>query len=786
MPADRENLRRRLRAIFVEELEEHVGVLNRGLLALEGDGGEPGADVVNELFRAAHSLKGAARSADVPTVATLAHRLEDALAALRGGASRPDGPLLAAMFQSADAVAAAGQRLRAGEDGSGADVDGAVEALAAAIDGGGAAAMQTSPGPRDEVRGEVRGATVRRDGPAPAPAGPHDADALTLAGPPGAPGPAAEPPAGPHEAVEHAPAAASLTAVATTPPSVEARPRRTPEAAAVRVGAEKLEALLNHTGQLVAAGQQVEALVREVEAAADAAAASSSAGGAPAVGAGGPPAAVLDRLARAAGDSGRVLRHAVRAVAEGVRDAGMLPFGQVCDGLDRVVRDLARASGKEARLVVEGAAVELERPIVAALREPVLHLVRNAVDHGIELPARREEVGKPRSGVVRVAAAPRGTSVEVTVADDGAGVDVDALRTAAGGAGGAPDTGGSVPEDALLDLAFTPGVSTAPVVTEVSGRGVGLDAARATVERLGGSARLTSVPGGGVQAVLTVPITLSALRAVLVAAAGEVVAFPSAAVSRLVRLAPGELQGVDTGEVLRVGDRAVPVLHLSDALGLAPDGATDDAGGAATVPAVLVGGHGGAEAALVVDGLVDEQEIVMKPLGERLEGVPAALGATVLPSGRVALVMNPVALARAGARRRRSVPAAAEQERTGPPPRVLLVEDTLTTRALERSILEAAGYDVVVAVDGADGWRALHEHGADLVVSDVQMPRMDGLALCEAIRSSPRFRDVPVVLVTSLASEEDRRRGVEAGANAYVVKSSFEQPVLLETIERLL
>lgn len=185
----------------------------------------------------------------------------------------------------------------------------------------------------------------------------------------------------------------------------------------------------------------------------------------------------------------------------------------------------------------------------------------------------------------------------------------------------------------------------------------------------------------------------------------------------------------------------------------------------------------------MVDGLVSEEEVVMKPAGERLAGLPAVLGATILPTGRVVMILNAASCARTGLTRR--APVLARGEEQARPTRVLLVEDTITTRALERSILEGAGYEVLVAVDGADGWRLLQERGADIVVSDVNMPRMDGLALCETVRSSGRFRELPFVLVTSLASEEDRRRGVEVGADAYIVKGDFDQELLIETIERL-
>ena len=709
MAVDRDALLKRLRALFLDELDEHVLILNRGLLALEqAGGGQVPAERVHELFRSAHSLKGAASSAGVAPVEAVCHRLEDALGQLRDGALRPDSEALEPLFAAVDAIAAIGREMREGHEVSPTAVD------------------LIPPGAAN-------------------PAG----ESARLAGP----APEAEP--------RH--------------PALVRDPGPGVRAATVRVPAAKLESLMNQAGELIVACDGVGAASAEVAAMRDRVAEEQ------------PPPSLdaararwrelskrLDGLARFASTADRTLRHAAEGLADGVRQVRLLPFGQVCDGLDRVVRDLARAAGKEVALAVEGAEVELDRPVLDALREPLLHLVRNAVDHGIEAPDWREQAGKARTGTIAVVASLQGHGVEVAVSDDGRGVDAAAVRASATRQGiGVPDD-----EDVLLELLFTPGLSTAPIVTEVSGRGVGLDAVRSSTEAVGGCVGVESTPGAGTTVTLTVPLTLSTMRVLLVATQGDVFAIPSSSVARLVRAHVDDLTLVDDRQVLVVEGAALPVLSLSQALGLPGEEAPRSEG---KFEAVVVTSQG-AEAVLVVHELLDEQEVVIKSLGDRLRGLPAVVGATVLPTG-VAPIVNPATCVRAGLGRGVPlVPSVAEDSKAR---RVLLAEDTATTRALERSILEGAGYEVTVAADGAEAWRLLQEEGADLVVSDVDMPRLDGITLCQAIRASSRFRELPVVLVTSLATEDDRRRGIEVGADAYVVKSTFEQPTLLDIIERL-
>jgi two-component system chemotaxis sensor kinase CheA len=488
----------------------------------------------------------------------------------------------------------------------------------------------------------------------------------------------------------------------------------------------------------------------------------------------------LERLKAAVAGDHRILEQTAGPLDEGLRKIRMLPFAQACEGLERAVRDLAKSGGKEIEFRLEGGGVELDRSILERLKDPLLHLVRNAADHGLESPEERSLAGKPPQGRVTVQAALQGSGVEISVQDDGRGLDVARIREQA------RKRKIAVPDDpeALSRLIFMPGFSTSALITEVSGRGVGLDVVKSRVESLHGTVSFTFLPGRGTRFALRVPLTLTTVRALLVEAAGQSYAIVGTSVRRLVRAGIGDLGSAQGREVLLLGGSPVPVVSLAETLGLR----TGEGRRAAGKMAAVVIAAGDREVALVVDDLQAEQEVVVKTLGPRMGGLRMAVGATILASGRVALILSagelvdralgsgsPGTLAASLA-----VPAPVARKR------LLVVDDSVTTRSLERSILEGAGYEVLAAVDGQEGWQILQEKGADLVIADVEMPRMDGLTLAQTIRSSKRFGDLPVVLITALGSERDKARGIEVGADAYLVKSAFDQKSLLETVERLL
>jgi two-component system chemotaxis sensor kinase CheA len=442
-----------------------------------------------------------------------------------------------------------------------------------------------------------------------------------------------------------------------------------------------------------------------------------------------------------------------------------VPLRSVTGPFPRAVREIAAAEGKEVELEVIGADTELDRVILERIVDPLVHLLRNAVHHGIEPVSEREAAGKPSQGLVELRAKQRGALVEVTVADDGRGVSESILAEADQGIG-------------LAEVLAKAGFSTANAVTDVAGRGVGLDAVRRQVESLGGRLEAYSRPEVGTELTLLVPLTLALLDVLLVERAAQLFALPLASVLEVASGdAPHELAGRRS---IELRGQLVPLADLADVLQL-------DAPALPESPPALVTTVAAGQIALLCDRILGEEEIVVRTFGPALGGLRGYMGATVLGDLRVALIVDPGGIDSIPEPRGVREPAAEREPSDAPAPTVLVVEDSLTVRALQRSILEAAGYRVEVAADGAQAWeRVRRARGIDLVVSDIDMPRMDGVALVEAIRADPERSALPVVLVTARSGDEDRVRGLRAGADAYLEKAHFDQHALLEAVDRLL
>ena len=485
----------------------------------------------------------------------------------------------------------------------------------------------------------------------------------------------------------------------------------------------------------------------------------------------------ITRLLRRAGDDARLLGAVSGRLSGTARRLRQRSLRELTETLPRVVRDIAHDLGKAVQLIVTGAEIEADRVVVEALREPLLHLVRNGVDHGLESAVDREAAGKPAQGTIRLTASLRGDRLRVAIADDGRGLDLPAIgrvmhrrgRTAPADAG------------ALRHAIFEEGFSTRELATTLSGRGVGLGIVRGAVERVGGSVEVESVPGQGTTFILEVPLSIATLRALTVTASGSRFGIPSAYVARVDRMHSRRVARVDGRAMLTTSGAPTPLVTLAALLG-APfnDPPVEDVLNVVTIEV------GGRRLALVVDELHDERELVLRPLEHAGPAASAiTVGSALLGDGDVLLVLGVAALVDAGSGTV-TLPMPAGDRFEPSSRRVLVVDDSMTSRALEQSVLAAAGYDVVTAVDGAEGWRVIERGGIALVVSDVEMPHLDGIGLCERIRATERTASLPVILVTSLDEPEQRARGMDAGADAYVTKSGFDQDVLLAAVRRLL
>jgi len=466
-----------------------------------------------------------------------------------------------------------------------------------------------------------------------------------------------------------------------------------------------------------------------------------------------------------------------------------LPFSSLLDMYPHVVRRLARECGKEAELLIEGGGIEIDRRILEELKDPLMHLLRNAIDHGIEPPRKRLEKGKPASGRIRLRiSSSESGKVEILLEDDGAGIRGAAVREAALRSGLlSQEEAVRLTDDEELKLIFRSGLSTVPLITDLSGRGLGLAIVQEKVEKLGGSISAETVPDQGMILRILLPRILATFRGILIEAGRRLLVLPTGNVERVARIRRSEIKTVENRETVRLYEETLSFVSLESVLGLSPAG---DGGQQGESVEITILSAAGTRLAFGVDRIRSEQEFLLKPLGGQLVRVRNIDGATVLGTGEVVPVLNVADLIKSAVRRSDSarlegpVPGTerpAESERLS----VLVVEDSITSRTLIRNILEFAGYRVMTAVDGIDALTALRTEPFDLVISDVEMPRMNGFDLTARIRSDKKLADLPVILVTALESQEDKERGIDVGANAYIVKSRFDQSNLLDVIKRV-
>ncbi|MDX6526110.1 MAG: two-component system, chemotaxis family, sensor kinase CheA [Gaiellales bacterium] len=688
--------------IFRDEANERLESMSTVLLAIED--GRASADAIDSLFRDAHTIKGAAGMLGLDEISVLAHAVEDVLAQ-----ARASGELSVGL---ADPLLRAGDALHALVNG-----DDAVdrEAISALI-----AELASEPAP------------VLTPGPAPEPSFPSDTADAT------APVEAAAEPEGPPLRLVQERAA--VAADGATQHAAERRGVTSQAAAArghtVRVPAEKLDVLLDLVGETVLHRQRLGHMVASVD---------------------------PDQRERLADelDIGDRLLGALQDAAIQTRT---LPFGSITGPYPRAIRDIANAEGKDVEFVVEGTETELDRVILEGLSEPLVHILRNTIAHGIELPAERLAAGKSPRGRVLLTAEQRGGLVAVIVSDDGRGVSPELHARA-------------LHEGSLVDILTRPGFSTQTAVSDLAGRGVGLDVVKAHVESFAGSMQIESEPGSGMSITLLLPLTLALLNVLLVERGSHVFGVPLSSVQEAVAVT--ETLSLTGRKALELRGTSIPLCDLAELLGAEAPPLPPRS------PAIVVAG-GGRRVALACDRLVGESEVIVKALGPLLASVSGFLGAAILGDGRVALLLDPASATSTRVRARKSdaftlAPVESRASRT-----LLVVDDSFMVRELQRSILEAAGYHVETAKHGLDALERLATHSAiDLVVSDVDMPEMDGLSLTAAIRASAEWQSLPVILVTSRASDDDRRRGVEVGADAYMVKDSFDQQALLDAVAQM-
>jgi len=472
------------------------------------------------------------------------------------------------------------------------------------------------------------------------------------------------------------------------------------------------------------------------------------------------------------------------ALQDDVRKLRMVPATTVLQPLARTVRDIARQYGKEVSLEITGDELELDRLVLEGIRDPLLHLARNAIDHGIEDAGVRAQRGKPAEGTMRIKLQAEGGQAVIQVEDDGAGMDPQVIAAAAVKKGlvSSSDVEGMGRQE-LLELIFRPGFSTKEIITDLSGRGVGLDVVLTNLKMLKGNLSIDTEPGQGTTFTLRLPFTLAAEHGLLVRCGGKLLAIPVTSLERIMEVTPQEVVNVEGSQALRINEQPVLLRELATVLEMP-----------ATEPLfpdklfVVVVSKGWRTIALIVDEIVGEREIVIKPLKPPLMAVRNVAGATLTGTGEVIMVLNPSDLVESAlhASAHLRLPVLSVTKAKAKAKQILVVDDSITTRTLERNILEAHGYTVTVAVDGKEAWDVLQTKEFDLLVTDIEMPVMDGFELTQQVKQNEKFKGLPVIIVTSRATDADKQRGIDVGADAYIVKSHFETKALLDVVKQLI
>lgn len=682
-----------------------------------------GRDIIHTILRSAHTIKGSSRMLKLASISDTAHKLEDVLEAMRDGNLVYGPDLGRLLYRAVDALADLVERLAEG--------------------------------------GELPAPDLAL------------CDALSQAAQHGA---APEP-------------ALTVTAAVAPSPALDLEPGPAPEARlkapdTVRVKMDKLDELIKLMGEVVSSHARSRQRLIEIGA--------------------------IERKNAAGADDRKNLQADLHRFSLALRDdvlaqellmddlhgkaliMRMLPLAIVFDPVARMVRELANALGKDVECIVRGAEIELDRQIIDKLSDPVVHLLRNAVDHGIELPAVRQAVGKPARGRITLSARQDGAWVVIEIADNGGGLSLASIREKAVRKKFlTEDQAGALSEQEIADLIFLPGFSTSPIVTDLSGRGVGLDVVkRSIVDDLRGVVSVESRAGTGTTFILRLPLSLAVTRVLLVEAGGMPFGVTAQYVAELLRVPRGELVRVAERDAVIVRNEFVPVVALEDLLRI-PAHAADRKAPAMDQAGLLllVVRVRSEKLALVVDDLLDERDMVIKPLPQHMRGLTMVSGMVTTGKNELVNILHvPVLLDMARSMRGAAQPASAQ---TAPDAnagswRILVVDDSLNTREIEKDVLEAHGYQVVLAEDGLDGLRKAQAGEFDAVLTDVEMPNMDGFTLTERLRQEDRYRATPIIIITSRGKEEDKRRGIQVGADAYIVKGDFDQGNLVDTLRNLL
>ncbi|MBW4620935.1 MAG: hybrid sensor histidine kinase/response regulator [Cyanosarcina radialis HA8281-LM2] len=497
---------------------------------------------------------------------------------------------------------------------------------------------------------------------------------------------------------------------------------------------------------------------------------------------------LIDRLKDRAYEDTARLEIVANELETGIRNLRLLPLSTIFNLFPRMVRDLAKQQGKDINFVIEGGDTRVDKRILEEIKDPLLHILRNAIDHGIETPQERSAMGKTGTATLRLRGYQTGSTIGIEVIEDGRGLNLEAIKQTALRRGVCREEElAAMTASQIQSLIFAPGFSTRTTITEISGRGVGLDVVRTNVERLKGTIQVESNFGMGCEFKIKLHATVATSQVLTVEVNSTSYAVPVEFVETTMLVSREEIFAIEGSQTIAIDGQPVSVAWLSDLLALpvsAP--ATSKLGNltAKNIPCLILK-SGSDRLGLLVDALLDRQDVVLKPQSKLLKRIRNVSGATILGNGEVCMVLNPQDLLKSIRKGSGAVGTKTVVRQTKTKQSLLLVEDSLVIRTQFKRLLENAGYEVTAAVDGLDGFNKLKNGVYDAVISDVEMPNLSGLELTAKIRQHQEYKELPIVLVTTLASDEDKRRGADAGANAYLTKGAFDQKLLLDTLRRL-
>lgn len=735
---------------FVGEATDHLSQLNEGLLKLERNPDD--MEILNQVFRSAHTIKGSSRVLSLNDITKVAHRLEDALDALRGKKIVSSKELFNLLFKATDML---GDIVKQIQSGVSVDIDSRqlCEALEMAMSGQFQGSANIGGTPADSIASQDDTTETAAENKKSAPTIAKDS------------GKSASDQSRIMETVR--------LPIAKIDESIKLMGEIISNNSRMKHNLSDLETIKKLSNRFMELSMKIEnrqqvhteTLINEISNLAQ----------------------NLDSRVRSYEENTKDTMSIQSLLTEELREKvlkmRMFPLSTAVDSFYRMVRDMSSSAGKNVDLIMDGTGIELDKKVIEKIGDPLLHIVRNCFDHGIESLDVRVKNGKPKNGTIRLTACYEGGNVLIEVSDDGGGIPVEKIKEKALLKKlYDKETLDNMPRNEIINLIFRPGFSTSAIITDLSGRGVGMDVVKENiVEELKGSIEIKTVEGKGSTFYIRIPVTLAIVRALFIVASDLTLAIAVNAISEVVRIPKTEIIEVVNKRAIRLREQIIPVISLENALQLAekrPDNNMN--------AYIVILSLGNEKLGLIIDTLINEEDIVMVALPKHMEKIDLVAGVTMVGKDEIVVLLHVPKLFALASKIYEPVTTEKSSSKDKKSQYILVVDDSVSTREIEKSILESYGYNVDLASDGMEGLEKAGEFQYDLVITDVEMPRMDGFSLTEKLRNKVGYKNTPVIIVTSLDKESDKKRGIQVGANAYIVKGSFDQSNLLNTVQNLI